>query len=88
MSVIGPRPERPVFIEKLRSQISDYPKRMTVKPGITGLAQVYHRYDESIADVRKKVKYDILYIKKMSMGTDLSIVGRTMSVVVTGFGAN
>jgi exopolysaccharide biosynthesis polyprenyl glycosylphosphotransferase len=88
MSVIGPRPERPIFIEKLRSQISDYPKRMSVKPGITGLAQVYHRYDESIADVRKKVKYDILYIKKMSIGTDLRIVGRTMSVVVTGFGAN
>jgi lipopolysaccharide/colanic/teichoic acid biosynthesis glycosyltransferase len=49
---------------------------------------VYHRYDESIADVCKKVKYNILYIKKMSIGTDLRIVGRTMSVVVTGFGAN
>ena len=88
MSVIGPRPERPIFIEKLRSQISDYPKRMSVKPRITGLAQVYHRYDENIADVRKKVKYDILYIKKMSVGTDLRIVVRTMSVVLTGFGAN
>lgn len=88
MSVIGPRPERPIFIEKLKGQISDYPKRMAVKPGITGLAQVYHRYDESIADVRKKVKYDMLYIKKMSIGTDLRIVGRTMGVVVTGFGAN
>jgi len=88
MSVIGPRPERPVFVEKLRGQISDYPKRMSVKPGITGLAQVYHRYDSNIADVRKKVKYDILYIKRMSMGTDLRIVARTMGVVVTGFGAN
>ena len=68
MSVIGPRPERPIFIEKLRSQIRDYPKRMSVKPGITGLAQVYHRYDESILDVRKKVKYDILYIKKCQWG--------------------
>jgi exopolysaccharide biosynthesis polyprenyl glycosylphosphotransferase len=87
MSVIGPRPERPVFIEKLKSQISDYPKRLSVKPGITGLAQVYHRYDESIVDVRKKVKYDILYIKKMSMGTDLGIVARTFGVILTGFGA-
>jgi len=88
MSVIGPRPERPVFIEKLESQIRDYPKRLSVKPGITGLAQVYHRYDESIADVRKKVKYDILYIKKMCFGTDLLIVGRTLGVILTGFGAH
>jgi exopolysaccharide biosynthesis polyprenyl glycosylphosphotransferase len=87
MSVIGPRPERPIFIEKLKSQISDYPKRLSVKPGITGLAQVYHRYDESILDVRKKVKYDILYIKRMSMGTDLRIVARTFGVILTGFGA-
>jgi lipopolysaccharide/colanic/teichoic acid biosynthesis glycosyltransferase len=85
MSVIGPRPERPIFIEKLKSQISDYPKRLSVKPGITGLAQVYHRYDESLSDVRKKVKYDLLYIKRMSMGTDLRIAARTMSVI-TGFG--
>jgi len=88
MSVIGPRPERPVFIEKLKSQISDYPKRLSVKPGITGLAQVYHRYDESIADVRKKVKYDILYIKKMCFWTDLRIIGRTFGVILTGFGAH
>jgi lipopolysaccharide/colanic/teichoic acid biosynthesis glycosyltransferase len=88
MSVIGPRPERPVFIEKLKRQISDYPKRLSIKPGITGLAQVHHRYDESIADVRKKVKYDILYIKKMCLGTDLQIIGRTIIVVLTGFGAH
>jgi len=88
MSVIGPRPERPIFIEKLKSQISDYPKRLSVKPGITGLAQVHHRYDESIADVRKKVKYDILYIKKMCFGTDLRIMGRTFGVILTGFGAH
>jgi exopolysaccharide biosynthesis polyprenyl glycosylphosphotransferase len=88
MSVIGPRPERPEFIDRLKGQISDYPKRLSVKPGITGLAQVHHRYDQSIADVRKKVKYDILYIKKMCFGTDLIIVGRTLGVVLTGFGAS
>jgi lipopolysaccharide/colanic/teichoic acid biosynthesis glycosyltransferase len=88
MSVIGPRPERPVIIEKLKSHIRDYPKRLIVKPGITGLAQVYHRYDESISDVRKKVKYDILYIKRMSISTDLSIVARTLGVILSGFGAH
>jgi lipopolysaccharide/colanic/teichoic acid biosynthesis glycosyltransferase len=87
MSVIGPRPERPIFVEKLKEDITDYPKRMSVKPGITGLAQVCHRYDESIADVRKKVKYDLLYIKNVCFWTDLSIILRTFRVIVTGFGA-
>jgi exopolysaccharide biosynthesis polyprenyl glycosylphosphotransferase len=87
MSVIGPRPERPVFVKKLEGQISDYNKRLTVKPGITGLAQVYHRYDESIADVRKKVKYDILYIKNIRFSTDARIILRTFGVILTGFGA-
>ena len=87
MSVIGPRPERPIFIEKLKEDISDYSKRLAVKPGITGLAQVYHRYDESIVDVRKKVKYDILYIKKMCFITDIGIIFRTFTVILTGFGA-
>ncbi len=88
MSVIGPRPERPMFVEKLSSEITDYTKRLSVKPGITGLAQVHHRYDENIADVRKKVKYDILYIKKMCFWTDLRIITRTFGVILTGFGAH
>ena len=88
MSIIGPRPERPVFVDQLKVQITDYPKRLSVKPGITGLAQVCHRYDQNIMDVRKKVKYDILYIKKMSAGTDINIVARTFGVILTGFGAN
>jgi exopolysaccharide biosynthesis polyprenyl glycosylphosphotransferase len=87
MSVIGPRPERPMFVEKLGEQIGDYKKRLTVKPGITGLAQVHHRYDESIADVRKKVKYDILYIKNICFSTDILIILRTFRVILTGFGA-
>ena len=87
MSVIGPRPERPIFVKKLEGEIADYRKRLVVKPGITGLAQVHHRYDESIADVRKKVKYDILYIKNICFLTDIRIILRTFRVILTGFGA-
>ncbi len=87
MSVIGPRPERPVFVEQFKRQITDYPKRLDIKPGITGLAQVCHRYDENINDVRIKIKYDLLYIKKMCFWTDLTILGRTVLVVFTGAGA-
>jgi len=87
MSFIGPRPERPMFVEKFKKEISDYEKRLQVKPGITGLAQVWHRYDETIADVRKKIKYDVLYIKKLCLFTDLLICLRTVRVVLTGQGA-
>lgn len=87
MSIIGPRPERPVFVEKFKKEISDYEKRLAVQPGITGLAQVWHRYDETIEDVRKKIRYDLLYIKKLCLWTDLTIMLRTMRVVFTGEGA-
>lgn len=88
MSVIGPRPERPVFVEKFKSLIPDYEKRLQVKPGITGLAQVWHKYDETIDDVRKKIKYDLLYIKKLCLWTDLRIFFRTFRVILTGEGAH
>jgi exopolysaccharide biosynthesis polyprenyl glycosylphosphotransferase len=87
MSIIGPRPERPVFVEKFKLEISDYSKRLDVKPGITGLAQVWHHYDDTIDDVRKKIKYDILYIKRMCFWTDVLILARTVRVVFTGAGA-
>jgi exopolysaccharide biosynthesis polyprenyl glycosylphosphotransferase len=87
MSFIGPRPERPIFVEKFKKEISDYELRLQVKPGITGLAQVWHRYDETIADVRKKIKYDVLYIKRLCLWTDLLICLRTVRVVLTGEGA-
>src|SRR3989338_62953 len=87
MSIVGPRPERPVFVEKFVKEIPDYEKRLAVKPGITGLAQVWHRYDETVADVKKKIKYDILYIKKFCLWTDLGILLRTVLVVLTGSGA-
>lgn len=87
MSFIGPRPERPIFVEKFKKEIQDYEKRLQVKPGITGMAQVWHRYDETIADVRKKIKYDLLYIRKVCLWTDLMICLRTVRVVLTGEGA-
>ena len=87
MSIIGPRPERPVFVEQFKNVIPDYEKRLSVKPGITGLAQVWHKYDETIADVPKKVKYDLLYIKKVCLWTDLRIFFRTIRVMITGEGA-
>lgn len=87
MSLVGPRPERPMFVEQLKTQICDYEKRLHVKPGITGLAQVWHRYDETLEDVRKKIKYDVLYIKKACFWTDILILLRTFRVVLTGSGA-
>jgi len=83
MSIIGPRPERPFFVDKFKNQITGYEKRLLVKPGITGLAQVWHRYDETIKDVKIKVKYDLLYIKKMCLLTDLQILYQTIRVVLT-----
>ena len=88
MSIIGPRPERPELVRDLKALILDYEKRLVVKPGITGLAQIFHKYDETIEDVKKKVKYDLLYIKRMCLLTDLRILGQTFVVVFTGKGAN
>jgi len=88
MSIVGPRPERPEMVRDLKNMICDYEKRLIVKPGITGLAQVVHKYDESIQDVKKKVKYDLLYIRRMCLWTDLSIMAQTFGVVLTGKGAN
>jgi exopolysaccharide biosynthesis polyprenyl glycosylphosphotransferase len=87
MSLIGPRPERPVFVERFKEEIPGYERRLTVKPGITGLAQVWHRYDETIEDVKQKLKYDLLYIKRMCFWADFNIVMRTVRVVITGEGA-
>ncbi len=87
MSIVGPRPERPVFVKGLAEEIRDYRKRLKVKPGITGLAQVWHKYDETIQDVKKKIKYDLLYIKRMCLMTDIRILLRTILVVALGRGA-
>lgn len=86
MSLVGPRPERPVFVEQFRREIPFYEERLTVKPGITGLAQVRHRYDETLKDVRRKVAYDRLYIRKMCLLLDLRIILLTIGRL-TGKGA-
>ena len=87
MSIVGPRPERPEIVRDLKTLIYDYEKRLKVKPGITGLAQVHHKYDETIADVRKKIKYDLLYIKKMCWLMEMRILAQTFVVALTGKGA-
>ena len=86
MSLVGPRPERPVFVEQFRDQIPDYAARLRVKPGITGLAQVCHRYDETLRDVKKKLAYDLLYIRKMCLMVDIAILLLTF-LRLTGKGA-
>ena len=87
MSIIGPRPERPIFARRLESEIKDYGKRLNVKPGITGLAQVWHKYDETIEDVKRKLKLDLLYIRKMCLWVDMRILALTIIAVLTGKGA-
>lgn len=79
MSLVGPRPERPVFVERLTKEIPLYSRRLRVRPGITGWAQVRHKYDESIEDVRKKVQYDLYYIENMSLRMDFKILFSTVS---------
>jgi len=86
MSIIGPRPERPFFVNKLKTEIPMYLDRLNVKPGITGLAQVRNRYDENLEDVKRKVKYDKLYIKKMSFYLDFKVLLWTVIVILTGKG--
>jgi exopolysaccharide biosynthesis polyprenyl glycosylphosphotransferase len=86
MSLVGPRPERPMFVEKLSHDIPMYPRRLKVRPGITGWAQVKHKYDETIEDVRKKVEYDLYYIENMSLRMDFKILLSTVSHMLLGKG--
>ena len=87
MSIIGPRPERPYFVGKLKDEVPMCLDRLDVKPGITGLAQVRNKYDETLQDVKKKVRYDILYIRKMCLLLDLKVLMWTVGVMFTGKGA-
>ena len=87
MSFVGPRPERQHFIDMLVKEIPWYLKRLKMKPGVTGWAQVKHKYDETIDDVRTKVMYDLYYFENMSLVFDLKIILQTIVVVFTGKGA-
>ena len=86
MNIVGPRPERPSIFLRLREQIDEYPVRQRVKPGITGLAQVCNPYDASIDDVRRKVAFDIEYMRRQSLIQDIAIMLRTIPVMLFRIG--
>ena len=87
MNIVGPRPERPSIFVRLREQIAEYPARQRVKPGITGLAQVSNPYDSCLDDVRRKVSYDMLYMRRQSLGEDLRIMLLTVPVMLFRIGS-
>jgi sugar transferase (PEP-CTERM system associated) len=87
MSFVGPRPERPYFVEELAREIPFYQQRHAVKPGITGWAQVKYRYGSSLEDAMEKLRYDLYYIKHLSITFDLTIVFDTVKVVLFRKGA-
>lgn len=87
MSFIGPRPERPHFVQTLQQKIPYYTQRLTVKPGLTGWAQVRYRYGGSAEDALEKLQYDLYYIKNMSLFLDLLIAVDTSRVILWGRGA-
>ena len=87
MSLVGPRPERPEFIETLSAEIPNYINRLGLKPGLTGLAQVINGYDNNIESFRRKVNLDLLYLQNCCFWNDFKILLRTIRVVLTGSGA-
>jgi len=87
MSFVGPRPERPEFVEMLGKEIPFYGVRNAVRPGITGWAQIKYKYGNTIADAKEKLQYDLYYIKNMSPGLDLMIMFQTIKIVLLGRGA-
>jgi len=87
MAFVGPRPERPFFVEQLRREIPFYDQRLVVKPGITGWAQIKYGYGASKEETLEKLKYDLYYIKNLSILFDLVIIFETIKVVLFGKGA-
>ena len=87
MSFVGPRPERSFFVERLRKEIPFYDQRFSVKPGVTGWAQIKYRYGASKEDAMEKLKYDLYYIKNLSLLYDLLIIFETIKVVLFAKGA-
>lgn len=87
MNVVGPRPEQPRIFEGLREQVNGYQVRQRVRPGITGLAQVSQHYDSDIEDVRRKVQFDLEYIRRQSFAEDCRIMLQTVPVIVFRKGA-
>jgi exopolysaccharide biosynthesis polyprenyl glycosylphosphotransferase len=86
MSLVGPRPERPYFVEKLKKEVPFYMRRLKVQPGITGWAQVKGSYDNTIEDVKQKLQYDFFYVENMSLAMDFKILLNTIYVMLAGKG--
>jgi len=87
MSFVGPRPERPFFVEQLAREIPFYLQRHAVRPGLTGWAQVKYQYGSTVEDAMEKLRYDLYYIKHLSVFFDLTIVLDTVKVILFGKGA-
>jgi lipopolysaccharide/colanic/teichoic acid biosynthesis glycosyltransferase len=87
MAFVGPRPERPEFVEWLTKEIPYYPVRHVVRPGITGWAQVRYRYGNTVEDAKEKLQYDLFYIKNVSLGLDFLVMFQTIKTVLFGRGA-
>jgi lipopolysaccharide/colanic/teichoic acid biosynthesis glycosyltransferase len=88
MSLVGPRPERPEFVEQLTQAIPFYGARHTVKPGITGWAQVRYSYSATVEGAAEKLQYDLYYVKNHTLFLDLVILFETARVVLSGHGAH
>jgi len=86
MSFVGPRPERPCFVEELRERVPYYDERHSVRPGLTGWAQVQYTYGSSVEDAYHKLEYDLFYLKNMSLTFDLAIILKTIRIVAGGHG--
>ena len=87
MCLVGPRPERPYFVGRLTQEIPFYAVRHSVKPGVTGWAQVRYQYGSTVEDSQEKLQYDLFYVKNHSLLLDLKILFETVHVVLTGKGA-
>ncbi len=87
MSFVGPRPERPEFVEKLAKAVPYYEERHRVKPGLTGWAQVCYSYGDTVGDSIEKLQYDLYYVKNYSVLLDMLILLQTAEVVMLGKGA-
>jgi exopolysaccharide biosynthesis polyprenyl glycosylphosphotransferase len=87
MSLVGPRPERPYFVEQLTQEIPFYALRHSVKPGVTGWAQVRYPYGATVEDSQEKLQYDLYYVKNHTLFLDIVVLMETVSVVLTGRGA-
>ena len=87
MSLVGPRPERPYFVDKLTRDIPFYAVRHSVKPGVTGWAQVRYHYGSTVDDSIQKLQYDLYYVKNHTLFLDIVVIFQTVGVVLSGEGA-